>query len=190
MCLPFPLPAAATAENRLMIGVSSVPHPRCRDSRNRDRDNCMTSILRYGTRPWEASHRTFHVKSNIPWNETVRWPFEDTHLTLLVTLSAALLEDFIFCCLRQRPNPLKVAQLGVKFLHEIKRLLVLKNDYTPKSLVQCRDHKARHCWPSPTINVVYVYNNIHNKLRHWVQTGTWLHSAPCPVDTGDSFPRE
>ena len=34
------------AYNWFMIGVSSVRHPRCRDSRNRDRDNCMTSIVR------------------------------------------------------------------------------------------------------------------------------------------------
>ena len=44
MCLPFPLPAAATAETEITAWRQSYG---------------------YGTRPWEANHRTFHVKKHM-----------------------------------------------------------------------------------------------------------------------------
>jgi hypothetical protein len=39
---------------------------------------------------------------------------------------------------------------------------------------------------------IYIHTYIHTytKLRHCVQTRSWLHSAPCPAGTGNSFPRE
>ena len=44
MCLPFPIPSAATAETEIEI-------------------TAWRQSYGYGTRPWEASHRTFHVNS-------------------------------------------------------------------------------------------------------------------------------